>query len=649
MYALGWMVIHSWWQASIIGLLLWACLYQLRQRDARLRYGLAYAALLLQWVVSLATWAYLYTPKQVLQPSTDWPMAAYAAMPAASTTEVFPWYELIITWIDGHTTWIVALWLVGMSFFAVRLLLGLAFIRRLRAQAQPLETGQVMLQSLTDRLGLHKPVRLMASADVSVPLVVGQLKPLILFPVGLINQLSPAQTEAILAHELAHIYRYDYWLNLLQYVIEAIFYYHPVIWWIGSVVRREREHCCDDVAVALVGNRVTYARTLLAMEAYQQPGSPLVPAFAAGKKQLLGRVERILLPNINQSDMRTKLVITGLLLVSAVIFSFRQPLQGRSADATTFIESQIDSLPIEKKRMVFVKEGQEVDVTWVNGKINALSIDGKAIPSDQLPAYEARIADMVRSMPVPPTPPTPPTPPGLQGGTEDIRQVQIFKEGDEQRIVITRNGSGSATRGGSDTIIIVDPQGRKSPDTVIVVNVRDGANAPGTMELRKADNDARRMVIITEDIEGPALGLPASPEGIRRIDITKNNEMIIQHLGTGSIESDSVIISRTIRLEDMSDGFSFGAGSPLIFKEITEGSGRLPATFFTASSVEMMLMREGVITDPGNYKMELTHTSLKIDGKRQSDELHRRVKAVYEVETGRTMTAKSRVVVDKND
>lgn len=643
MYAMGWMVIHSWWQASIIGLLLWIGLHQLRQRDARLRYGLAYAALLLQWVVSLATWAYLYTPKATTAVPAGWARGRYASLPAASQAVEPAWHELIVGWIDGHTTWIVALWLAGMSFFAVRLLLGLAFIRRLRRQAQPLEAGQAMLQSLATKLGLQKPVRLMASAHVSVPLVIGQLKPLILFPVGLVNQLSPAQTEAILAHELAHIHRYDYWLNLLQYIIEAIFYYHPVIWWIGGVVRREREHCCDDIAVALVGNRMTYARTLLAIETYQQTGSRLAPAFAAGKQQLLGRVERILLPNINQSDMRTKLVITGLLLVSAVVFSFRQPLQGKDADAAIITESPKDSLPIEKKRMVFVKEGQEVDVTWLNGKISLLSIDGKSIPSDKIPAYEVMVTDMVRSMPVPPTPPTPPTPPGLQGSTEDIRQVQVFKDGGEERIVITRNGA--STGGKEETIILVNPDRGSSPDSaIIIVKALDGSANLLKGSATRHTGETRRMVIVTEDIEGGVPGLPASPEGIRRIDITRNNEMIIQRVEGEGI--DSVVILQIIHLDDMrSPGLR--EANPLVLQGLPEGMGKF--AFFAANSVEMLLLQEGVITDQGNYKMELTHTSLKIGGKRQSDDLHRRVKAAYEAETGRSMTPKARVVVDKNN
>ena len=96
--------------------------------------------------------------------------------------------------------------------------------------------------------------------------LIGWLRPVILFPASALTGLSAEQLEALLAHELAHIRRYDYLVNLLQTTVETLFFYHPAVWWVSAQVRQEREHCCDDLAVAACGDVLTYARALTALE-----------------------------------------------------------------------------------------------------------------------------------------------------------------------------------------------------------------------------------------------------------------------------------------------------------------------------------------------------------------------------------------------
>src|SRR5438045_2418615 len=119
---------------------------------------------------------------------------------------------------------------------------------------------------LAARLRVNRPVRLLQSALVHVPAVLGCVRPVILLPASALTGLTPLQLEALLAHELAHVRRYDYLVNLVQSVIETLLFYHPAVWWISARVRDEREHCCDDLAVAVCGDPHFYASALLSME-----------------------------------------------------------------------------------------------------------------------------------------------------------------------------------------------------------------------------------------------------------------------------------------------------------------------------------------------------------------------------------------------
>ena len=126
-------------------------------------------------------------------------------------------------------------------------------------------------------------------------MIIGYFKPVILLPASLLTQLSSQQVEAIIAHELAHLHRHDYWINLLQSVVEVVLFYHPAIWWMSSVVRTEREKCCDDLAVQWCTNPVVYAQALAATAEWQASPPVLALTFAR-RSGLLARVERLLRP-----------------------------------------------------------------------------------------------------------------------------------------------------------------------------------------------------------------------------------------------------------------------------------------------------------------------------------------------------------------
>src|SRR6202007_2795286 len=138
-----------------------------------------------------------------------------------------------------------------------------------RALASAASTWQSSCRRLAHRLGLIAAAHVVEADLADAPAGGGWLRPVILRPVAAIAALSPAQVDAILAHELAHIRRHDYAVNILQTIAETLLFYHPAVWWLSNRIRAEREHCCDDIAVALCGDPVEYAEALAELESHR--------------------------------------------------------------------------------------------------------------------------------------------------------------------------------------------------------------------------------------------------------------------------------------------------------------------------------------------------------------------------------------------
>ena len=176
----------------------------------------------------------------------------------------------------------------------IRLMSGWLWVQRMKSHGTTpvAEHWQAAALRLSRRLHIATPVRLLESSLVDVPTVIGWLKPVLLLPASALAGLAPSQLEAIFAHELAHVRRHDYLVNLLQTVVETLLFYHPAVWWLSSRIRAERENCCDDLAVALCGDRVAYARALADLEELRGTGGRLV--LAANGASLVHRIRRLL-------------------------------------------------------------------------------------------------------------------------------------------------------------------------------------------------------------------------------------------------------------------------------------------------------------------------------------------------------------------
>jgi Zn-dependent protease with chaperone function len=285
----GEVLLHFLWQGTAVAALLAVVLARLRHATAATRYQLACAALGLMAVLPLATWL-------VLDGSDGLPLTA--SLGGSMTTVALP--SGAASGLGGGVSnlpWrgaVMLVWILGAAGFGVRLIGGWWQARRLTERnVVPLgEPWTGRLRELAHRLEVSRPVRLLESAAISAPLVLGWLRPVILMPVGLVTNLSPGEVDAILAHELAHLRRHDYLVNLAQRVTEALLFYHPAVWWVSERIRTERENCCDDLAALAVGDGRVVARALVAL-AERNVGIPAL-ALAADGGALGERVRRLL-------------------------------------------------------------------------------------------------------------------------------------------------------------------------------------------------------------------------------------------------------------------------------------------------------------------------------------------------------------------
>jgi len=298
MYVAGWVLVHFVWQGAVVALAATCVLHLCRRQAASLRYVIACGAMAMMLAGAVATAALVKAPTHGSEssnvPAHRREVRADVLLPielqntpASAEASSGVRVELLLPWI-------VSAWLCGVTFLLLRAGAGWWRVRRLHSLA--LSSASSIWQGAGDRiasrLNLRRAIRIVELPHIDVPLVIGCLRPAVVLPIAAIAQLDVAQVEAILAHELAHVRRHDYLVNLMQTLAETLLFYHPAVWWLSARIRDEREHCCDDMAVAVCGDPVGYAAALTELEAWR--GREVSLAAAATGGSLLLRVRRIL-------------------------------------------------------------------------------------------------------------------------------------------------------------------------------------------------------------------------------------------------------------------------------------------------------------------------------------------------------------------
>ncbi|MHC4117728.1 MAG: M56 family metallopeptidase [Planctomycetota bacterium] len=341
---LGWTLVHFVWQASAVALLLAALMAILRKASANLRYTVACLALALIVLAPIVTIQLVPVsipgppvtpppaPAPVVPPTVQVselpPVEAPTIVPpAAVETAISPpavgrsRMQRLSERLEPALPHVVSAWLIGVLALSLWHLGGWTQLQRLRRRmVRPVdEPLRARLDELAAKLGVTRAVQLTESALVQIPTVVGWLRPVILLPASALTGLTTEQLDAILAHELAHIRRHDYFVNMLQIIVETLGFYHPAVWWISHKIRTERENCCDDLAIVATGDRVRYARALTSMEEIRGRNNELAVTAAGGN--LFSRIRRLIGKDSDEKTVSWIPAVAVILLLVGLVIS----------------------------------------------------------------------------------------------------------------------------------------------------------------------------------------------------------------------------------------------------------------------------------------------------------------------------------------
>lgn len=309
LYGLAQGLLHSIWQCAAVAFLLAGALALLRGSSSNVRYVAACCAMALMILLPSATvWNLLSsTPSAQMEDASEVTTASgefvvepspggglYEKPGTQSVGSLQPTPGESPAERAAHLLpWLTLFWLAGVMLLSLRTLGGLVLAHRMKLNGARAVSRlwRERAAEIARKLAVSGPVKVLESSLVSVPTAVGWLRPAILLPASAFTGLTPQQLEAVLAHELAHVRRNDYLVNVLQTGVETLLFYHPVVWWVSRQIRAEREHVCDDMAVRVTGDAMTYARALTRIERLRTTAPRL--AMGADGGSLRSRVSRL--------------------------------------------------------------------------------------------------------------------------------------------------------------------------------------------------------------------------------------------------------------------------------------------------------------------------------------------------------------------
>lgn len=414
--ALGWTIVHSLWQGALVAIMLASLLVIMKKTDSRIRSLVSIGALVIFVALTVRTFTDTYnksialkesnlvvvnTTPQVVKPAAPVAIENAATENPASIENYFNnAADFFIGYFKEHLPMIVLLWLLGVVVLTLRLIGGYAYTQRLKShKVFPVtEKWKNSFNQLCKRINIKRPVELAESAIVKIPVTIGYFKPVILLPLGSLTGLPTEQVEAIIVHELAHIQRADFIINIIQSVVETIFFYHPAVWWMSSAIRKERENCCDDMAVETCGDSFTYAKALVNVRAFGSGETGLAMAVFKKNEKLFRRINRMILKQKNPG-LSGKLAAASLLLVSLFAATL---ISCSSANNDEYFGSHKSLSRLEKledfsdyrhgdKHLSYYEDDVKWEVYLEDGEIVELYKDGDRIPDDEIDEYSPRI------------------------------------------------------------------------------------------------------------------------------------------------------------------------------------------------------------------------------------------------------------------
>ena len=367
LHALGATLFHSLWLGVVLALLAGLVMFTTRKASAAMRYNLLTVCLAL-FVVAIFFTFY----KELQKPIGSITDQVVINLPGGTTDQpvianvqhdMYSGMNKILSLWNAYAYQIVLIWFLIICAKSIQLMVGLNGVYHLRKHKTYAAGKQwdEKLAMLAEKLGLSQPVKIMQSGIAQAPMVVGHFKPLILIPLGLLTGLSNTEVEAILSHELAHIKRKDYLVNLLQSFIEIVFFFNPAVLWVSQLIKTEREHCCDDLAITCVSDRKNYVQALIFCQEFKQRAPAYAMAITGKKGSLLHRASRMLF-NTNSTLNKMEKTILTIALVSVVICSAAFKSVGHAKTVTRKkISTSIVTLQDTTKKKNKPAEGKSED------------------------------------------------------------------------------------------------------------------------------------------------------------------------------------------------------------------------------------------------------------------------------------------------
>ncbi|WP_421938708.1 M56 family metallopeptidase [Pedobacter sp.] len=314
--AFGWSILNSLWQSALIYGVLFIVMFGVPKLAAKYKHNLAFGSIVLMFLC--------FSYNFIYQMMISLPQTQVSAQ--AGQFQLSPYFnnlpQSFSSKAEQYFPIIVAFYIIGIILQLFVITKGynqLSKFKKIGLSTVP-ENWKSIFTHVTTSLKINKQIRFHLSTIVNVPLVIGYLKPVVLFPVALVNQLDTDQVEAILIHELSHIRRNDFLLNLIKTAIETLLFFNPFVWMAGRFIHIEREHACDDLVLKVTGKPLNYAHALLKLELLKDKNSPAYALAATGKTQnLYQRIKRI--TNMKTNYLNAKQQMAALTLGIACLFS----------------------------------------------------------------------------------------------------------------------------------------------------------------------------------------------------------------------------------------------------------------------------------------------------------------------------------------
>ena len=400
--AFGWTIIHSLWQGFVISFLLSIVFIILKKNNAKLRYLIALGGLGIICITSALTFKYKYQ-SSVSKPVVTENETLKEILPGFSVennlqqSEKNEPEESLIQQFDNSMPVIVTLWMIGFIIFFMRYVGGFVYSQQLKHYKtfEVEEYWKGIINDLKEKFLIDKKIKLLESAIIKVPSVIGYFKPVVLLPLGTLASIPYQQAEAILLHELAHIKNRDYLINVFQKFIETIMFFNPAVWWISSVINREREYCCDDRVLEITGDSVSLAKALSNIEFEPDSSAYQMTLFKGNKNKLSGRIKRMNSKvNLKSSLLDAILIIT--ILLTGTITTAAYSLENK-AEYVKKTEYQDKS----KVYFFFAKvdgKKKEFEVKVIDGKIKSVKIEGDKLSDREIKKYKYLIDEEIDEM-----------------------------------------------------------------------------------------------------------------------------------------------------------------------------------------------------------------------------------------------------------